>query len=298
MTTPTSSQEQYHSVPPMGIPTSPSRSSIKTPRTPINTPRKRNVSIRESNWRQGRSNIQSASDILRRDTIDWRRVKLPPGQKPPREPLGSLPKFPCKFCHMKHIGRICPCMKCGWIHLTLECPEIPYEAPEEEEPHYPSIPCWHCGQEGHYPRECPIEYELKESQYGEMYGPFTNGEATYPLEVDTRPQIIDGYLYRPGSGSLAGKPTSHPIKSYIPDKPSKGVPRKEKAPEKRGVDKRPTPHPQNSLKAVLEVVEEVLQVGDPQVKDPQEVVVMMRMVMMKMKIKIKGKKILKMSIKS
>ena len=24
--------------------------------------------------------------------------------------------------------------KCGWIHLTLVCPEIPYEAHEEEEP--------------------------------------------------------------------------------------------------------------------------------------------------------------------
>ena len=104
MTTPSLPQEQYQSVPPMGISAFLSRSSV---RTHINTPRKRTVSVRESNWRQGRSNIQSASDILRRDTIDWRRAKLPPGQKSSRETLGSLPKFPCKFCQMKHIGRIC-----------------------------------------------------------------------------------------------------------------------------------------------------------------------------------------------
>ena len=36
------------------------------------------MNIREANWRQGRSNIQSASDILKRDGIDWRRVKLTP----------------------------------------------------------------------------------------------------------------------------------------------------------------------------------------------------------------------------
>ena len=70
MTTPTLPQEWYQSVPPRRIPASLSRSSVRTPRTPINTPRKRTVSVREFNWRQGRSNIQSASDILRRDTID------------------------------------------------------------------------------------------------------------------------------------------------------------------------------------------------------------------------------------
>ena len=55
------------------------------------------------------------------------------------------------------------------------------------------------------------------------------------------------------------------------------VPLEKKEHLRRGVwIKEPTPLPtMNSLKAVLEVVEEVLQVGDPQVKDPQEVKVMM-----------------------
>ena len=74
MTTSTPHKEQYRFVPSMGIPASLSRSNVRTPRTPINTPRKRTVSIRESNWRQGRSNIQNASDILARDIVDWRRV--------------------------------------------------------------------------------------------------------------------------------------------------------------------------------------------------------------------------------
>ena len=39
MATPPFSQEQYQPVPPMGIPTSPSKSNIRTPRTPLDTPR-------------------------------------------------------------------------------------------------------------------------------------------------------------------------------------------------------------------------------------------------------------------
>ena len=125
-------QDKYPSVPPMGIPALHSRNSVGTPRTPIDTPRRRPMNIRESNWRQGESNVQGASDILRRDTVDWRRVKLPPGQKPPINITRNLPRFTCKFCHMKHSGRICPCRKCGWIHLTLKCLDIPYEAPYKE----------------------------------------------------------------------------------------------------------------------------------------------------------------------
>ena len=115
----------------MGIPALHSRNSVGTPRTPIDTPRRRLMNIREFNWRQGQSNVQGASDMLRRDTVDWRRVKLPPGQKPPTNITRNLPRFTCKFCHMKHSGRICPCRTCGWIHLTLKCPDIPYEAPED-----------------------------------------------------------------------------------------------------------------------------------------------------------------------
>ena len=41
------------------------RSNITVPSAPMNTPRRGTVNIREANWRQGRSNIQSASDILK-----------------------------------------------------------------------------------------------------------------------------------------------------------------------------------------------------------------------------------------
>ena len=53
-------QDKYPSVPPMGIPALHSRNSIGTPRTP----RRRPMNIRESNWRQGQSNAQGASDML------------------------------------------------------------------------------------------------------------------------------------------------------------------------------------------------------------------------------------------
>ena len=39
MTPPPFSQEQYQPVPPMGIPTSSRKSNIRTPRTPLDTPR-------------------------------------------------------------------------------------------------------------------------------------------------------------------------------------------------------------------------------------------------------------------
>ena len=109
-------QDKYSPVPPMGIPALYSRNSVGTPRTPIDTPRRRPMNIRESNWIQGQSNVQGASDILKRDTVDWRRVNLPPGQKPPTNIMRNLPRFTCKFCHMKYSGRICPCRTCGWIH--------------------------------------------------------------------------------------------------------------------------------------------------------------------------------------
>ena len=129
---------------PLDLSTSPKRSNITVPGAPMSTPRRGTVNIREANLRQGRSNIQSASDILKRDVIDWQRVKLPPGTKLPTQVYGEIPPYPCKYCNMKHIGRICLC-KCGWIHLTEECPEIPYQPPKEEKPEYPVGPCWSCG---------------------------------------------------------------------------------------------------------------------------------------------------------
>ena len=68
---------------PLDLSTSLKRGTITVPGAPMSTPRRGTVNIREANWRQGRSNIQSASDILTRDVIDWRRVNLPPGTKLP-----------------------------------------------------------------------------------------------------------------------------------------------------------------------------------------------------------------------
>ena len=85
--------------------------------------------------------------------LDWRRVKLPPGTKLPTHVYGEIPPYPCKYYNMTHIGMICPC-KCGWIHLTKECPEVPYQPPKEEKPEYSVGPCWSCEQ-GHFARTCP-----------------------------------------------------------------------------------------------------------------------------------------------
>ena len=62
---------------PLDLSTSSKRSNITVPGAPMSTPRRGTVNIREANWRQGRSNIQSASDILKRDVIDWRRLNYP-----------------------------------------------------------------------------------------------------------------------------------------------------------------------------------------------------------------------------
>ena len=39
---------------------------MTVPDAPMSIPRRGTVNIREGNWRQGRSNIQSASDILKK----------------------------------------------------------------------------------------------------------------------------------------------------------------------------------------------------------------------------------------
>ena len=127
-----------------------------------------------------------------------------------------------------------------------------------------------------------------------------------PLKIDAKPHIVDGYLYRPDISSFTGKPSSHPVKSYTTGQPTGGVPRKEKAPERRGVEKKYTPHPQNNLKVVLEVVQVVLLVEDLQVKDLQVggmvMMTVIRMMVMRRKmmkiVRIRKKKNLRMSTES
>ena len=59
-------KDKYPFVPSMGISALHSRNSVGTPKTPVDTPRRRPMNIRESNWMQGQSNVQGASDMLKR----------------------------------------------------------------------------------------------------------------------------------------------------------------------------------------------------------------------------------------
>ena len=63
-------KDKYPSLPSMDISALHSRNSARTPKTPVDTPKTEPMNIRESNWRQGQSNVQGASDMLRRDTVD------------------------------------------------------------------------------------------------------------------------------------------------------------------------------------------------------------------------------------
>ena len=232
---------------PLDLSTSPKRSNMTVPGAPMSTPRRGTVNIREANWRWGRSNIQSASDILKRDVIDWRRVNLPPGTKLPTQVYGEIPPYPCKYCNMKHIGRICPC-GCGWIHLTEECPEIPYEPPKEEEPEYQVGPCWSYGQQGNFTRTCPnVETSTKKvitkfnPKYEEAEWSYEGETTPYHVEI-TKPQMI-GHLSRPGSGVLKDKTKTGPKQAFLPNKPSKGTPRKEQASDRRGAQRLATSPP-------------------------------------------------------
>ena len=147
---------------------------------------------------------------------------------------------------MKHIGRICPCT-CGWIHLTKECPEEPYQPPKEEKPKYQVSPCWSCGQQGHFARTCPdVEASANKLtnklKHEEAQGSYEKETIPYHVEI-TKPQMIGGHLYRPGSGVLRGKIKVRPRQAYLPSRPSKGTPRREQTPDRRGAQRSATSPP-------------------------------------------------------
>ena len=74
--------------------------------------------------------------------------------------------------------------------------------------------------------------------YKEVQGSY---EETIPYHVEiTKPQMIGGHLYRPGTGVLTGKAKTGPKQAYLPTKPSKGTPRREQTPDKRGVQRSAT----------------------------------------------------------
>ena len=67
---------------------------------------------------------------------------------------------------------------------------------------------------------------------------------TIPDHVEiTKPQMIGGHLYRPGSGVLKGKTKTGPKQAYLPNKPSKVTPRKEQASDRKGAQKSATSPP-------------------------------------------------------
>ena len=55
--------------------------------------------------------------------------------------------------------------------------------------------------------------------------------------------MIDGHLYRPGSGVLKDKTKTGPKQAFLPNKPFKGTPRKEQASDRRGVQRSATSPP-------------------------------------------------------
>ena len=155
---------------------------------------------------------------------------------------------------MKHIGRICPCVLCGKIHFTEECPEVPYQ---EEEPKYQVGPCWSCEQ-GHFARTCPnVETSTKKEiikfspTYEKVQGSYEEETIPYHVEI-TKPQMIGGHLYRPGSGVLKGKTKVGPKQAYLPNKPSKGTHKREQASDRKGAQRSATSPPSDKPQGYTE----------------------------------------------
>ena len=158
---------------------------------------------------------------------------------------------------MRHIGMICSCT-CGWIHLTKECLQVPYQPPKEEKSEYSVGSCWSCGQQGHFARTCPnVEISIKKEipnfspHYKEVQSLYEEETIPYHIEI-TKPQMIGGHLYRPGSGVLKDKTKTGPKQAYLPNKPSKSTPRREQASDKRGAQKSATSPPSDKPQGYTE----------------------------------------------
>ena len=63
--------------------------------------------------------------------------------------------------------------------------------------------------------------------YEEAQGSYEEETITYHVEI-TKPQMIGGHLYRPGSGVLKDKTKTGPKQAFLPNKPSKGTPKMNK----------------------------------------------------------------------
>ena len=53
-------------------------------------------------------------------------------------------------------------------------------------------------------------YAYKDFQPRGEHNVTPDEDTTYPLKIDDKPHIVDGYLYRPGTNSYMGKPSSYP----------------------------------------------------------------------------------------
>ena len=80
------------------------------------------------------------------------------------------------------------------------------------------------------------------TKYEEAQGSYEERPIPYHVEI-TKPQMIGGHLYRPGSGVLKGKTKVGPRQAFLPSKASKSTPRREQASDRRGAQRSATSPP-------------------------------------------------------